>query len=217
MEKFGKHDTYLPCRTWCGRETGSCFRRRRPSRFYGRATNRGLPQGRPSMTPSYGARSMKSSKNGSSKFQVPEPARLWRVASAFGFCPFPVPCSPACPPGLSGGFPVPCSPFPVPRSRFPVPSSRLCPVGHGCPRVSGSPFPVPRSRLLGVIHNGVWPSVHVTNHQLRVKIDQNRSKRRRFPSKRDQKGARFVMPILTFWGLTPSGASARAVLAFRKG
>jgi len=25
---------------------------------------------------------------------------------------------------------------------------------------------------LGVIHNGVWPSVHVTNHQIRVKIDQ---------------------------------------------
>ena len=25
------------------------------------------------------------------------------------------------------------------------------------------------------------------------------------------------MPILTFWGLTPSGASARAVFAFRKG
>ena len=46
---------------------------------------------------------------------------------------------------------------------------------------------------------------------------QNRSKRRRFPSKRDQKSAHFVMPILTFWGLTPSGASARAVLAFRKG
>ena len=46
---------------------------------------------------------------------------------------------------------------------------------------------------------------------------QNRSKRRRFPSKRHQKGAHFVMPILTFWGVTPSGASARAVLAFRKG
>ena len=46
---------------------------------------------------------------------------------------------------------------------------------------------------------------------------QNRSKRRRFPSKRDQKGAHFVMPILTFWGWTPSGASARAVFAFRKG
>ena len=25
------------------------------------------------------------------------------------------------------------------------------------------------------------------------------------------------MPILTFWGVTPSGASARAVFAFRKG
>ena len=46
---------------------------------------------------------------------------------------------------------------------------------------------------------------------------QNRSKRRRFPSKSDQKGAHFVMPILTFGGVTPSGASARAVFAFRKG
>ena len=46
---------------------------------------------------------------------------------------------------------------------------------------------------------------------------QNRSKRRRFPSKSDQKRAHFVMPILTFWGVTPSGASARAVLAFPKG
>jgi len=46
---------------------------------------------------------------------------------------------------------------------------------------------------------------------------QNRSKRRRFPSKRDQKGAHFVMPILTFGGVTPSGASARADFAFRKG
>ena len=46
---------------------------------------------------------------------------------------------------------------------------------------------------------------------------QNRSKRRHFPSKSDQKRAHFVMPILTFWGVTPSGASAKAVLAFRKG
>jgi len=45
---------------------------------------------------------------------------------------------------------------------------------------------------------------------------QNRSKRRRFPSKRHQKGAHFVMPILTFWGVTPSGASARAVFAFQR-
>ena len=46
---------------------------------------------------------------------------------------------------------------------------------------------------------------------------QNRSKRRRFPSKRHQKSARFVMPILTFRGVTPSGASARAVLTCPKG
>ena len=44
--------------------------------------------------------------------------------------------------------------------------------GHGCPQVSGCLFPVPRSRLLGVIHNGVCPRVHVKNHQIRVKIDQ---------------------------------------------
>jgi len=46
---------------------------------------------------------------------------------------------------------------------------------------------------------------------------QNRSKGRQIPTKTDQKGAHFVMPILTFWGVTPSGASARAVLACRKG
>jgi len=46
---------------------------------------------------------------------------------------------------------------------------------------------------------------------------QNRSKRRRFPSKTDQNRAHFVMPILTFWGVTPSGASAKAVLPIPKG
>jgi len=56
-------------------------------------------------------------------------------------------------------------------------SALLTPVpailyGHGCPQVSGSLFPVPCSPLLGVIHNGVCPSVHVTNHQIWVKIDQ---------------------------------------------
>jgi hypothetical protein len=93
------------------------------------------------------------------------------------------------------------------------PSSALT-YKNRCPQASGSPFPVPRSRLLGVIHNGVCQSVHVKNRQIRVKIDQNGVK---FGSKSDQKRAHFVMPILTFWGVTPSGASARAVFAFRKG
>jgi hypothetical protein len=59
--------------------------------------------------------------------------------------------------------------------------------------------------------------VHVKSRQIPSNSGQNRSKRRRFPSKSDQKRAHFVMPILTFWGVTPSGASARAVFAFRKG
>ena len=41
--------------------------RRRPRHFSSRAASGGSPKGRPSMTPSYAARSMKSSKNGSSK------------------------------------------------------------------------------------------------------------------------------------------------------
>jgi hypothetical protein len=56
--------------------------------------------------------------------------------------------------------------------------------------------------------------VHVKFHQIRVKIDQNGDV---FRQKAIKKGAHFVMPILTFWGWTPSGASARAVFAFRKG
>ena len=68
-----------------------------------------------------------------------------------------------------------------------------------------------------VIHNGVCASVHVKSRQIPSNSCQNRSKRRRFPSKSDQKRAHFVMPILTFWGVTPSGASARAVLASQKG
>jgi hypothetical protein len=49
----------------------------------------------------------------------------------------PVPCSPACPPGRCGGFPVPAfTSLPVPCSRFPVPAFTSLPVP--C-----SPFPVP--------------------------------------------------------------------------
>ena len=65
-----------------------------------------------------------------------------------------------------------------------------------------------------VIHSGVCQKVHVKNRQIRVKIDQNGVK---IGSKSDQKRAHFVMPILTFWGVTPSGASAKAVLGYRKG
>ena len=67
------------------------------------------------------------------------------------------------------------------------------------------------------MHNGVCASVHVKSRRKPSNSCQNRSKRRRFPSKRDQKRAHFVMPILTFGGATPSGASARADFAFRKG
>jgi hypothetical protein len=65
-----------------------------------------------------------------------------------------------------------------------------------------------------VMHNEVWPCVHVANHQIRVKIGQNGVK---IGSKNDQKRAQIVMPILTFWPVTPSGASARADFAFPKG
>ncbi|MCX5675406.1 MAG: hypothetical protein NTX87_10410, partial [Planctomycetota bacterium] len=71
--------------------------------------------------------------------------------------------------------------------------------------------------LQQVIHNGVCASVHVKSRQVPSNSGQNRSKRRRFPSQREQKGAHVVMPILTFWVVTPSGASAKAVFAFRKG
>ena len=81
-----------------------------------------------------------------------------------------------------------------------------------------SPFPISDVAFSQqVMHNGVCASVHVKSHQIPSNSSQNRSKRRRFPSKRDQKSAHFVMPILTFWGVTPSGASARADFAFRKG
>jgi len=108
---------------------------------------------------------------------------------------------------------VPRFRFPVPRSLFPVPCSRLLPLARVSPGfrrpVPGSPFPAfgsyPQRRM------PIRPCCKPLNS------GQNRSKRRRFPSKRDQKGAHFVMPILTFWVWTPSGASARAVLGFPKG
>jgi hypothetical protein len=43
---------------------------------------------------------------------------------------------------------------------------------------------------------------------------QNAIKFRSKTVKSDQKGSSFVLPILTFSGVTPSGASAKAVFAF---
>jgi len=88
-----------------------------------------------------------------------------------------------------------CFPFPVSRSLFPVPRSRRCLFATSYPQRR-----MPKSAC-----------------QKPSNSSQNRSKRRRFPSKSDQKGAHFVMPILTFGGVAPSGASARADLAFRRG
>ena len=77
-------------------------------------------------------------------------------------------------------------------------------------------FPVPRSLFPAF---GSYPQrrMHMRpckNHQIRVKIGQNGVK---IGLKKVKKGAHFVMPILTFGGVIPSGASARAVLASRRG
>ena len=207
--EFGGQDTYLPCRRWRGRGPACCFRRRRSRHFSGRATNRGSPQGRPSLTPRYAAGSIKSSKNGSSRFQVPEPARLplWRGLPAVRRCRChsalrilhsalvtPVPAllyGHGCPQGSR-------SPFPVPRpgSPFPVPAFSL---GHGCPHVSGSPFPVPRCPLLGVIHNGVCPCVYVKT----IKFGSKSIKKATFSVKKASKTRAFRHAHLNIWGGHP--------------
>jgi len=132
-------------------------------------------------------------------------------------------------PARLGGFPAPESRYPavcrrLPFWQFPCPSA--CPPPASLWRVPAvrrcrcnSALRTPHSALRvafsqQVIHNGVWPYVHVANRQIRVKIGQNGVK---IGSKKVKKGAHFVMPILTFWGVTPSGASARAVLPLRKG
>ena len=141
--------------------------------------------GRTSTTPSYGARSMKSSKNASSRFQVPGFKCRWILSV----------------------------PRPVRLGGFPAPDSRLCPPARVSPCFL---FPVPDSRCCFFATSYPQRRVPKSACQKPSNSSQNRSKRRRFPSKRHQKGAHFVMPILTFCGVTPSGASARAVLACRK-
>ena len=64
------------------------------------------------------------------------------------------------------------------------------------------------------MHNEVWPYISSKFRHFGVK---NRSNGVKIGSKKVKKGAHFVMPILTFWLFTPSGASAKAVLAFPKG
>jgi len=84
-------------------------------------------------------------------------------------------------------------------------------------RVSpGFRFPVPRSRFPAF---GSYPQRRMPIRPCHKPSNsgQNRSKGRRFPIKSDQNRAHFVMPILTFWGWTPSGGGARAVWASRKG
>jgi hypothetical protein len=104
----------------------------------------------------------------------------------------------------------------VPHSALVTPFPALL-YGHGCPQVFGAPSPgaysvsfdsaksFPQRRM--DIRPCKKPSNPVKNRQNGVKIG----------SKRGKKGAHFVMPILTFWGVTPSGASARADLACRRG
>ena len=97
--------------------------------------------------------------------------------------------SPACPP-LAG------SPSPVPCSRFPVPAFA---PGHRCPQVSGAPFPVPGSPLLGVIHNGVWPFVHVKT----IKFGSKSIKKATFSVKKGSKRRAFRHAHLNILGCHP--------------
>jgi len=88
---------------------------------------------------------------------------------------------------------------------------------HRCPQVFGAPF----SGAYGISFDSAksYPQrrMHIRPCRKPSNSSQNRSNGVKIGSKKDKKGARFVMPILTFLGWTPSGASARAVFAFRKG
>ena len=169
-------------------------------------------------------------------------ARRWLAATPAGgaVCRFGSPLAYLClrasvPSPLPLSFRTPHSAmlFPVPRpARRPaliVAYSALCTphsalhTRNSCSRLSLRPrvspgfrHPVFRSRFPAF---GSYPQRRMPIRPCHKPSNssQNRSKGRRFPSKRDQKGAHFVMPILTFWGVTPSGASARAVLPLRKG
>ena len=83
--------------------------------------------------------------------------------------------------------PAPDSPIPNPESRFPAVGRRLpfwqFPRPAACPPLAGPSVPQSLSPSVPfllhfppigteIVHNGVCPSVHVTNHQIRVKIDQ---------------------------------------------
>jgi len=156
-----------PPNHWCGSAIPG-------AQYYCSSLLRRRP-GRPTMTPSYAAGSVESSKNDSSKFQARLPAGKFQV-----------------PRGLAR------SRFPIPESRFPAVGRllpfwqfpRFSPVVPAClraalivahstfwtmhfsPRTGVPRCPVPGSPLLGVIHSGVCPKVPVKFHQIRVKIDQ---------------------------------------------
>ena len=83
--------------------------------------------------------------------------------------------------------PVPCSPFP--------PS----PPGHGCPQVSGTPFSAPCSPLLGVIHNGTCPCVHVKT----IKFGSKSIKKATFSVKKGSKRRAFRHAHLNILGCHP--------------
>jgi hypothetical protein len=108
---------------------------------------------------------------------VPRPARLWRV-----------------PPCLRASVP-PCRSY----------SSVLCILDYtflprdGCPHVSCSPFPVPCSPLLGVIHNGVCPCVHVKT----IKFGSKSIKKATFSVKKGQKRRAFRHAHLNILGGHP--------------
>ena len=131
------------------------------------------------------------------------------------------------------------------ESRTLNPEPRLPAIGRGlpfwqfsrpsaCPPLAGSLFPVPAPVCLPLQRTNdkgrmtvvprcfsatSYPQRRMPKSACQKPSNscQNRSKRRRFPSKSDQNRAHFIMPILTFRGVTPSGASAKADLGFRKG
>ena len=127
---------------------------------------------------------------------------FWRVSGVL---------FPGLPARFKGRFPVPCPQITLsgPKSRF-----SLGQVSPGFARAAPLLLIVYLSTAPKVIHNGVCTYVSSKFRHFGVK---NRSNGVKIVSKKVKKGAHFVMPILTFWGVTPLGASARAVLACPKG